>query len=191
MSFGLWRGGRRTSIKVGDCCRWRRSATARTAARRPRSAEWIARPRAIGSIVSTERDLKASSASGRAVRSRVCRRNSWLNSPGSSRRVRIGKSTASCAGAGSISSAPSPNVDFHARYVGKLLKKLGFSHMSARPRHPAQDERIFEANKKNSSRTLGPHLADVPDATPARTDCADPQDGRSKQHEGACGARTG
>ena len=31
-------------------------------------------------------------------------------------------------------------VDFHARYVGKLLNKLGFSHMSARPRHPAQDE---------------------------------------------------
>src|SRR3984957_5721324 len=32
-------------------------------------------------------------------------------------------------------------VDFHPRYVGKLLKKLGFSHISARPRHPAQDER--------------------------------------------------
>ena len=29
-------------------------------------------------------------------------------------------------------------VEFHERYVGKLLKKLGFSHMSARPRHPAQ-----------------------------------------------------
>ncbi len=39
-------------------------------------------------------------------------------------------------------------VDFHERYVGKLLKKLGFSHMSARPRHPAQDERIVEAFKK-------------------------------------------
>jgi transposase len=39
-------------------------------------------------------------------------------------------------------------VDYHARYVGKLLKKLGFSHMSARPRHPAQDERIVEAYKK-------------------------------------------
>ena len=25
-------------------------------------------------------------------------------------------------------------VDFHPRYVGKLLKKLGFSHISARPR---------------------------------------------------------
>ena len=35
-------------------------------------------------------------------------------------------------------------VDIHPRYVGKLLKKLGFSHISARPRHPAQDERIVE-----------------------------------------------
>jgi transposase len=42
-------------------------------------------------------------------------------------------------------------VDFHPRYVGKLLKKLGFSHISARPRHPAQDERIVEAFK-----TYGP-----------------------------------
>src|SRR5271168_5641700 len=41
-------------------------------------------------------------------------------------------------------------VDFHPRYVGKLLNKLGFSHMSARPRHPAQDERIVEAFKKTS-----------------------------------------
>jgi transposase len=38
-------------------------------------------------------------------------------------------------------------VDYHARYVGKLLKKLGFSHMSARPRHPAQDEQAVEAFK--------------------------------------------
>jgi transposase len=41
-------------------------------------------------------------------------------------------------------------VEFHERYVGKLLKKLGFSHVSARPRHPAQDERILEAFKKIS-----------------------------------------
>jgi hypothetical protein len=34
--------------------------------------------------------------------------------------------------------------------VGKLLKRLGFSHMSARPRHPAQDERIVEGFKKTS-----------------------------------------
>ena len=41
-------------------------------------------------------------------------------------------------------------VDYHQRYVGKLLKKLGFSHISARPRHPAQDEQIVEAFKKTS-----------------------------------------
>ena len=39
-------------------------------------------------------------------------------------------------------------VDYHERYVGKLLHKLGFSHMSARPRHPAQDAPIVEAFKK-------------------------------------------
>jgi transposase len=43
-------------------------------------------------------------------------------------------------------------VDFHPRYVGKLLQKLGFSHISARPRHPAQDERIIEAFKKRMAR---------------------------------------
>ena len=41
-------------------------------------------------------------------------------------------------------------VDFHPRSVGKLLQKLGFSHISARPRHPAQDERIVEGFKKTS-----------------------------------------
>jgi transposase len=43
-------------------------------------------------------------------------------------------------------------VDFHERYVGKLLKKLGFSHISARPRHPVQDGEIVEAYKKTSPR---------------------------------------
>jgi transposase len=41
-------------------------------------------------------------------------------------------------------------VGYHERHVGKLLKKLGFSHISARPRHPTQDERIVEAFKKTS-----------------------------------------
>ena len=46
-------------------------------------------------------------------------------------------------------------VDFHPRYVGKLLKKLGFSHMSARPRHPAQDERSSRDLKKLPARAEG------------------------------------
>jgi transposase len=41
-------------------------------------------------------------------------------------------------------------VDYHERYVGTLLKKLGFSHVSARPRHPGQDREIIEAFKKTS-----------------------------------------
>lgn len=41
-------------------------------------------------------------------------------------------------------------VDYHERHVGTLLKKMGFSHMSARPRHPGQNTEIMEAFKKTS-----------------------------------------
>jgi transposase len=41
-------------------------------------------------------------------------------------------------------------IHYHERFVGKILKKLGFSfsHLSARPRHPGQDG--AEAFKKTS-----------------------------------------
>jgi transposase len=45
------------------------------------------------------------------------------------------------------------SVEFHERYVGVILGKLGFSHISARPRHPGQDVEIIDAFKK----TLRPH----------------------------------
>ncbi len=41
-------------------------------------------------------------------------------------------------------------VAYHERTIGKLLKALGFSHISARPRHPGQDVRTIEAFKKTS-----------------------------------------
>jgi transposase len=41
-------------------------------------------------------------------------------------------------------------VDYHERLVGTLLKKIGFPHISARPRHPGQDAPIIEAFKKTS-----------------------------------------
>ena len=41
-------------------------------------------------------------------------------------------------------------VAYHERTIGKLLKRLGFSHISARPRHPAQDQRTIEVFKKTS-----------------------------------------
>ena len=46
-------------------------------------------------------------------------------------------------------------VDYHERSVGKLLAALGFSHISARPRHVGQDARAQEEFKKKFSRTLG------------------------------------
>ena len=36
------------------------------------------------------------------------------------------------------------------RSVGRLLHELGFSHISARPQHPAQDEAALAAYKKTS-----------------------------------------
>ena len=44
-------------------------------------------------------------------------------------------------------------VAYHERSVGKLLKALGFSHISARPRHPGQDARVMEGYKKTSPRS--------------------------------------
>jgi transposase len=41
-------------------------------------------------------------------------------------------------------------VTYHERTVGKLLRHWGFSHISARPQHPAQDERIMTEFKKTS-----------------------------------------
>ena len=36
------------------------------------------------------------------------------------------------------------------RVISDFLAELGFSHMSVRPQHPKQDERVIEAFKKTS-----------------------------------------
>lgn len=41
-------------------------------------------------------------------------------------------------------------VSYHERHVSTLLKRLGFSHVSARPRHPGQDTSVMDAFKKTS-----------------------------------------
>jgi transposase len=43
-------------------------------------------------------------------------------------------------------------VVYSLRSISRLLDELGFSHMSARPRHPAQDQAVVEAFKKTSPR---------------------------------------
>jgi transposase len=41
-------------------------------------------------------------------------------------------------------------VVYSQRYVSQILHDLDFSHMSARPQHPKQDERVIKAFKKTS-----------------------------------------
>ncbi len=43
------------------------------------------------------------------------------------------------------------NVDYHERAIGKLLERLGFSHVSARPRHHLQEPEVIETIKKRPS----------------------------------------
>ena len=42
------------------------------------------------------------------------------------------------------------NVDLSEVGMGRALKRLGFSHISARPQHPAQDPEKITAFKKTS-----------------------------------------
>lgn len=43
-------------------------------------------------------------------------------------------------------------VVYHERTIGKILKLIGFSHISARPRHPGQNAETIAAFKKTSQR---------------------------------------
>ena len=43
-------------------------------------------------------------------------------------------------------------VAYHVRTIGKLLHRLGFSHITTRPKHYRQDEAAMEAFKKTSRR---------------------------------------
>ncbi|MBS1082094.1 IS630 family transposase, partial [Gluconobacter kondonii] len=57
-------------------------------------------------------------------------------------------------------------VSYHERHVSTLLKRLGFSHVSARPRHPGQDPSVMEAFKKNFPRILSAHTGHLPKGKP-------------------------
>ena len=48
-------------------------------------------------------------------------------------------------------------VDLSEVSLGRILKKLGFSHISARPRHPKQDPEAIASFKKRLS---GPRVRD-------------------------------
>jgi transposase len=39
-------------------------------------------------------------------------------------------------------------IGYHERHVSRLLNQMGFAHVSARPRHPAQDAEVMAEFKK-------------------------------------------
>jgi transposase len=60
-------------------------------------------------------------------------------------------------------------VQLHERSVGKLLARLNFSHVSARPRHPEQDVAAQEAHKKTLPRWSPPPFPTTPAADRSRS----------------------
>ena len=132
----------RTSARAVVFCRWLRFEMEWTGRRRAKIGgmdrqtlrDWVHRFNALGpdGLIDTRT---------KKVPSLACRRNSWLSSRRSWRLARTMRKMAS-SGGGEVDLkrviAERFGVEFHPRYVGKLLKKLGFSHISARPRHPGQ-----------------------------------------------------
>jgi transposase len=57
-------------------------------------------------------------------------------------------------------------VAYHERTIGKLLDRLGFSHITTRPRHYRQDEAAMAAFKKTSPTSWRRSAANVRPARP-------------------------
>lgn len=60
-------------------------------------------------------------------------------------------------------------VSLHERSVGKLLGRLGFRHLSVRPRHPKADVAAQEAFKKTSPNGLARSSRRTPRPSPSRS----------------------
>jgi transposase len=60
-------------------------------------------------------------------------------------------------------------VHLHERSVGKLLKRMGFRRLSARPRHPASEPAAQEAFKKTSPAWSRPRSPRTPPASRSRS----------------------
>jgi transposase len=56
-------------------------------------------------------------------------------------------------------------ADYHERSVGKLLKRLGYSHTSVRPEHPEADPVMMEDFKKTSPQKSGKFSPNTPKAS--------------------------
>ena len=136
-------------------CRWLRfeSGMDRAAAAkiggmdRQTLRDWVHRFNALGpdGLIDTRTEGPWPRSAGGTVGSVREDRGGWAPDRGERwRRPGGGGSTSS------VSSLRGSASNFIRAMSESFLKKLGFSHISARPRHPAQDERIVEAFKGTS-----------------------------------------
>lgn len=61
------------------------------------------------------------------------------------------------------------NVELHERSVGKVLRRLGFARLSARPKHPLRDPAAQERFKKASPRWSRQRFPSTPAAGRSRS----------------------
>jgi len=55
-------------------------------------------------------------------------------------------------------------ISYHERSIGKILKRLGYSHVSTRPVHPKNDPEAMETFKKTLPRPYKKHFPKMPKA---------------------------
>jgi transposase len=60
-------------------------------------------------------------------------------------------------------------VDLHERSAGKLLRRLGFTRLSVRPKHPASEPQVQEAFKKGSPTWCAGSCPSTPAASRSRS----------------------
>jgi transposase len=61
------------------------------------------------------------------------------------------------------------SVELHERSVGKLARRIGFRHISVRPRHPRADAEAQEAHKKTSPIWFAPRSPKRSGAVPSKS----------------------
>src|SRR5216683_2370495 len=130
---------RGTRIRCDDYWRWLRSTMGWTERRRRGLAAWIASRCETGRIASMNMAPLALSMSNQRGVGRSCR---WSNK-------RHGVVRWRCVDLQRVLGAQF-GVDLSTVAIGRQLKRLGFSHISARPLHPAQDAQAITAFKKTS-----------------------------------------
>jgi transposase len=60
-------------------------------------------------------------------------------------------------------------VELHERSVGKLARRIGFRHISVRPRHPRADAKAQETHKKTSPSWFAPRSPKRSAAVPSKS----------------------